>query len=718
MTQLSASTMPYQQMVHKVGQLITAINSASLITKDEIAEQYINILNEIKNQIGAPLASYSPFIKGEPPRSEKFNKFFAEYAQDVSVLSKQIDYLNAKTISVFNLFSKEIEGEKRYSERIASKCKILQMYSRSPSDDLIYIGDSFENDDLIDYTKIAKGSNPLIRGGIASFAIESSKRWVPDAIEVVSGNGFIGNSHQVVKANNDENTSEYKYVFENNKTLNNLRSIVDNNPLSYFEYENINVDKSTARPPLTTIAQENEFKFLKTEMNSSNANESNTIDWSSHPESEPLTLKLKLTSNSGRIANSIDITPFFGSSKYVEVTEVLVFAKDGSSENVLKNTIFIGSSLVPLNIELAQNYFYNKATVRFPERQVSKIEISFRQPTYSNIDIKHVYWKPSSTNVNNPFVNLSRFNPDALSRDIYESIKYNKYQLIPTLSNPTKYKTTTQNVADINVALKKKPTSLNAYFIAASFVNESATPVNSTVYFNRWKVVGEEAEFISEIIKDEDSYITKNYDAPSAAQEDLNDLLDLYFGATPYVDEELGTLQDISIVQQSFVPIQKEISYRVIVEQEEEFYKAKRWAIGIRDIDVYRETYIDEMQVISFPFKFDYPVESVMLDVQASIDEVHSGRTNIQTYISADQGSNWIEVSPVQLDFTGTPEIVFFNQSILDEYRLSGASYLSFPTIPKEVKDITVKIVAQKKGAYNFTPNIYSYQLIAKVKRS
>jgi len=192
----------------------------------------------------------------------------------------------------------------------------------------------------------------------------------------------------------------------------------------------------------------------------------------------------------------------------------------------------------------------------------------------------------------------------------------------------------------------------------------------------------------------------------------------LYLGATPFSDPELGILQDISIVQQSFVPVQKEISYRVILEQAEELYNAKRWAIGIRDVDVYRETYKDEMEVVSFPFKFDYPVESVMLDVQASIDEVHSGRTNIQTYISADQGSNWIEVSPVQLDFTGIPEIVFFNQSVLNEYRLSGASYLSFPTIPKEVKDIIVKIVAQKKGAYNFTPNIYSYQLIAKVKRS
>lgn len=724
MTQLSPNTMPYQQMIHKVGQLIASINSSVLPSKEQIAEQYLKILNEIKAEIGGPMSSYDPYIKGESPRSEKFNKFFVDYAHDVSILSKQIDYLNAKTIDIFNLFSKEIEGEKRFSERVASKCKVLQMYSKSPADDIVYIGDSFENDDLFDYTKIRKDTNPLVRNGFISFPIQSSKRWAINNIEVVSGNGFIGNSHQVLKSVNDDNTSSYKYVFQDSKTLNNLRSIGDSNPLSYFEYESISVDKTSSRPQPTIPAQENEFKYLKSEANSSNANQSNLIDWSSHPEEDPLNLKISLISSSPQVANSIDIVPYFGSSKYVEVTEVVVFSKDGSSQNVLKDTIYIGSSLVPLNLDLAKNYFYNKATVKFNEKEIIKIEIGLRQPNHSNIEIKHVYWKPSSSNSNNPFGGLSRFNPDALSRDIYETIRYNKYELIPTISNPTRYKTSTQNIKTVNVTLKKKPTSLKAYFIVASVISNSATPEYSNLYFNNWIINqnsefddNREAQFKTEIEKDEDGYITKNYDSIEAAQEDYQDLIGRYISSTPYSTDEF-TLVDISIVEQSFTPTEKEVNYRVSVEQGEEIYNAKRWAIGLRDIDVYREVYQDEMEIVSFPFKFDHPVESVMLDVEASIEPSLAGRTIIQTYVSVDQGSNWIEVSPVQLDFTGIPEVLFFNQSILDEYRLSGASYLSYPLIPKEVKDVVVKIVAKKNSNYNFSPYIYSYKVIAKVKRS
>lgn len=724
MTQLSPNTMPYQQMIHKVGQLIASINSSVLPSKEQIAEQYLKILNEIKAEIGGPMSSYDPYIKGESPRSEKFNKFFVDYAHDVSILSKQIDYLNAKTIDIFNLFSKEIEGEKRFSERVASKCKVLQMYSKSPADDIVYIGDSFENDDLFDYTKIRKDTNPLVRNGFISFPIQSSKRWAINNIEVVSGNGFIGNSHQVLKSVNDDNTSSYKYVFQDSKTLNNLRSIGDSNPLSYFEYESISVDKTSSRPQPTIPAQENEFKYLKSEANSSNANQSNLIDWSSHPEEDPLNLKISLISSSPQVANSIDIVPYFGSSKYVEVTEVVVFSKDGSSQNVLKDTIYIGSSLVPLNLDLAKNYFYNKATVKFNEKEIIKIEIGLRQPNHSNIEIKHVYWKPSSSNSNNPFGGLSRFNPDALSRDIYETIRYNKYELIPTISNPTRYKTSTQNIKTVNVTLKKKPTSLKAYFIVASVISNSATPEYSNLYFNNWIINQNsefddkrEAQFKTEIEKDEDGYITKNYDSIEAAQEDYQDLIGRYISSTPYSTDEF-TLVDISIVEQSFTPTEKEVNYRVSVEQGEEIYNAKRWAIGLRDIDVYREVYQDEMEIVSFPFKFDHPVESVMLDVEASIEPSLAGRTIIQTYVSVDQGSNWIEVSPVQLDFTGIPEVLFFNQSILDEYRLSGASYLSYPLIPKEVKDVVVKIVAKKNSNYNFSPYIYSYKVIAKVKRS
>ena len=56
--------------------------------------------------------------------------------------------------------------------------------------------------------------------------------------------------------------------------------------------------------------------------------------------------------------------------------------------------------------------------------------------------------------------------------------------------------------------------------------------------------------------------------------------------------------------------------------------------------------------------------------------------------------------------------------AVLNYNRLSGGSYLNYPTVPKEVKNILVKIKIVKKNRINFTPSIYSYQLIAKVKRS
>lgn len=725
MTQLSPNTMAYQQMAQKVARLIATVNSSSILTKEQIAEEYMKVLTEIKNDLGSPMAKYDAVVKGEPPRSEKLNVFFGDYAQDTSIISRQIDYLNAKTINIFNLFSAEIENEKRYSERVASKCKILQMYSRSPSDDLNYIGDSFENDDLFDYSRIKVGLNPLIRNGMASLAISSSKKWQINSVEVIGGNGYIGNSHQVVKSTNSDGTSDYRYVFESSRTINNLRSVMDGSPLSYFEYESLNVDKFSAVTSSVIPPQENEFKYLKTELSSSNANESNLVDWSSHPVNDALSLKLRLSSNVTKVANSIDISPYFGSAKYVEVDEVIVYSKDGSSENVLKNKIYIGSSLVPLNLELAKDYYYNKATVRFSEREVIKIEISFKQPSYNNVEIRHVYWKPSSLNVNNPFSNLDRFNPDALSRDIYEVIQYNKYELIPIISNPIRYKTTTENITDVDVTLKKKPTSTKAWFIQATILKSDNTTVD--LFFNKWQTSFDsvfedrrEAEFVVEIQKNDDSFITKNYPSPTDAQLDLNDLLTKYVSdsATPYSIDGLGVLQDITLVEKSFIPVEKEVKHRVVLQQQSEIYSAKRWAIGIRDIEVYQESYKDEAEIVSLPFKFDFPVESVMLSLDAEIDEKYINRTLIETYISVDQGSNWIQISPVQLDFSGVPEVIFFNQSILNEYRLSGASYLSYPTVPKEVKEVIVKIIMKKNSTYNYSPYLYSYQLAVKVKRS
>ena len=317
MTQLSPNLLSYQQLLIKVARLISVVNSRGIFSKEEIASEYSTILTEVQQQMGAPLTQYDPFIKGEPPISSKVNLFFEGSTSDINVAAGQIDSLNAKSISVFNLFTKEIENEKRFSERIASKAKVLQMYSRSPSDDIFYVGDSFDNDDSIDYSRIQAGFNPLIKNGVMSLSVSATQKWNANLVKVLSSGGFIGNSHQVVKSLDAEQSSDYKYVFENSSTLNNLTSIKDSNPLSYFEYEALNVDKSNPSPKSFIPARENEFKYLKSEFSSSATGEGDLLDWSNHQAEEPLVLDLELASSNSAVANSIDIAPYFGSMKYV-----------------------------------------------------------------------------------------------------------------------------------------------------------------------------------------------------------------------------------------------------------------------------------------------------------------------------------------------------------------------------------------------------------------
>lgn len=731
MTQLSANLLTYQQLLIKVSRLINVVNSRGIFSKEEIASEYSNILTEVQKQIGAPLTQYDPFIKGEPPISSKINLFFDGCSTDLNTIATQVDFLNAKSINIFNLFSTEIENEKRFSERIASKSKVLQMYSRSPADDIYYVGDSFDNDDLIDYSRIQAGFNPLIKNGVMSLSVSATQKWNANLVKVLSSGGFIGNSHQVVKSLDAEQSSDYKYVFENSSTLNNLTSIKDSNPLTYFEYEALNVDKSRPTPQPSIPARENEFKYIKSEFNSSNTSESDLVDWSTHNTADPLVLSLQLASSSSSVANSMDITPYFGSMKYVEITSIMIYGKDGVAQEALGAPIYIGSSFVPLNLQMAKSYFYSKATIRFAERRVFKIEISFRQPEYSNIDIQHTYWKPNSSNMDNPFVNLERFNPDALNKDIYEKVEYNKYDLLPTISNPTEYSKLGKTSRNINVSIKKKPVARKFYIIELGITDPSS--VQKKAYFEGWFsenssdkdangnfIVIRVPRFLDSINVTEDEIRNKNYNTIEAAQNDLNDLLNIYLldQATPTLLDDGSTVNTILVTEQSFTAQEKIKNYRISVETAKERYPAKRWCIGLRDVEVYKETFNSQLEIVSLPFTFDFPVESVMLDIDSNIDEEMLKNVSILGYISVDNGSNWIQISPIQLDFSGVPEVLLFNQSVLNEYRLSGGSYLSYPTVPKEIKNILVKIRIVKKNRINFTPSIYSYQLIAKVKKS
>ena len=812
MAQVSSNLMAYDQIFLKIRDFVILEKTNSFKTNEERIEKYNQLLSEIYEGISGPMTKYDPYIKGEPPISSKINKFSSDLEKDMNVIAKHVDYLVAKTINTFNLFSTEIENEKRYAERISSKTKILQMYTKSPSNDVTYLGDSFDNSDQIDLNKVKINFNPHIYNGSFSLPITKTRLWFPSRVSITSSDGFMGNNHQVIRSTNSDGTSIYRYVFESSPTISAVASIIDSNPLTYFEYEALNVDRDNGPVNKDTVSS-NEFSYVSGSQTDVAQGRGALTNWSNYDISRPLTLTVSMESNVATNANSIEIVPYFGSSNFVKVKEIKLFKEDGTSENVLHQTIFIGSSFAPLTIEESQNYFYNKATVKFSERKIIKVEVTLEQDSIQDIDVKHVYWKPSYSEDeqrDSPFYGLSRFNPDALSRDLYEEIEYNKNQIIPPLNKPNEFKTNTKISKSVRVALKKKPITYNAYIITFDIDDEKkyfynwTTDLNDPERYIQWT---DEPDFES-APSAVDGRAAKYFQSESAANADYQsvvsfinnikisisatgtisdivgtgpwtatlsgmtdvDLLEVgsyitatdgtgkLFGGTPdlvevteiidttsikyrvtggtspiagtvtgisrtnFIDRSPTNIPDYvninnpSIEYITFTGPARNWDKLVPISTETEMYTAKRLAIGIRDISVSYETYADQAEIVSTPYLFDAPVEAIMLSAETNIDNTFSDKVNINYYISAD-GNNYIKISPVQLDNQGIAEVLVFNKNISESYQLPGVAYLNSPKVPSTVNKIYVKIEIIKNKNTNITPLIYSYELIAKVRK-
>ena len=815
MAQVSSNLMAYDQIFLKIRDFMILEKTNSFKTNEERIEKYNQLLSEIYQGISGPMTKFDPYIKGEPPISSKINKFSKDLANDMNVIAEHVDYLVAKTINTFNLFSTEIENEKRYAERIASKAKILQMYTQSPSNDVVYLGDSFDNADQVDFNRVKINFNPHIYNGSFSLPIVKSRLWSPNRVSITSSDGFMGNNHQVIRSTSSDGTSSYRYIFESNPTISSVAGIIDSNPLTYFEYEALNVDRDSGPVNKNTVS-DNEFSYVTGTRSDVTQGAGSLTNWSNYDLTKPLVLTVVMESNVATNANSIDIVPYFGSSNFVKVNQIRIFKEDGTSEDILDKAIFIGSSFAPLTIESAQNYFYNKATVKFSERKILKVEVIFEQDSIQDIDIKHLYWKPNypqDEETESPFYGLSRFNPDVLSRDIYEEVTYNKDIIIPPLHQPNKFKANTNNPGSIKVTLKKKPVVYNAYIITFDIDGEKVyfqnwtTDLNDPDRYIQWKV---SPDFEAPPNAD-DPRPVKYFQSESDANQDYQSVISFInvikqpisttgtvssvagagpwtatitgmtdvqllevgayitatdgtgklFGGTPQsvrVSEITsstsikytvtggtppvpGTVTGISrtnfvsISSSSFPtasellniinPAVEYITHTgvgrtlepvVPITAETEMYRAKRLAIGIMDISVSYETYADQAEIVSTPYLFDAPVEAIMLSVETNIDNTFSNKININYYISAD-GSNWMKISPVQLDTQGIAEVIVFNKNIPDSYQIPGVAYLNSPKVPNIVNKIYVKIEMIKNKNTNITPLIYSYELIAKVKK-
>ena len=191
-----------------------------------------------------------------------------------------------------------------------------------------------------------------------------------------------------------------------------------------------------------------------------------------------------------------------------------------------------------------------------------------------------------------------------------------------------------------------------------------------------------------------------------------------------YVNEEADTEEEIEIAERFEGPVppvdriwqekDSQSSYQNSLVQRRESFPAKRWAISIRGVSALSTQYVETSSVVSKRFDIPGGVDRVSLDADIEIpNELETNTAWVRFFISPDDGNSWHQISRIQDDFLGIPEIIAYNDNTPQELRIPGVKYYETSQTPTSLR---VKIEMDRPtGDNTITPVVKSYKL--KVKR-
>jgi hypothetical protein len=665
-------------------------------------------------------------------------------SDDLNLIAKQLDYQSAQISSLYNLFNSEIDKEISFTNRIKSKTSILQLYSNSPGNDLYYTGDSFDNLDFVEIGAVQSSRMAYVNGGSAKLPVASSIDWLVDNISIdqQNSNGFIGNNHAVYASGGE--SENYKFYWESNPTSGLLQNIVDQSPLTVFEYESINILKTTR---LANGSKDFEFLYSKNEK-VEGKDVTTYSSWADHDERQPLRLTMVLSSTKPKKANSLTIHPYFGPEENLypelKVTRITAMSHDTNTlVELLPEDIYIGSTIVPQSMQAIKNYFYDKAIIEFQDVNTREIKVYFEQNTFNNVKVKHLFWKPTA-DTTGPLRGQSRFNPETLYSLGYEGVNYNLLSLIPRVQNPNEFKANNNiNRTAVSLSGTIPHTFQDKYVVRYNQYEGHATPPNNVrewatpnlvSYYWQGLTNNVNSNINQYVLQTNTNYLPTlsisnafRYDSLSEAESAIR-WIGTQFTTNPLWSRQSygyawNSAYFLNMRTQKVTDDLANTAYKQQVQLQKswEIYDAKKWSIAFRSIEAHYNVHYNNAEIVSKSFSFPYPVKNLMIssEVSNSVSERSSlnSTNSLKYYVSVDDGQNWIAISPIENPFLNIPEVLSFNENVQGSVKVPGVSYFNYPQIPKEVRKIKVKIELSKPNGSNTTPIIHSYKLSAKVEQ-
>lgn len=805
MAQLSTDTLIYSQIVARVQEFINEYVTKKSISPKLFDEAYQKTLADIQKTLGGVSFDLNLLSKGDIPDSETFNRMIKMMSNDLNIMTNQLESMSANYINTFNNLSNQIEAEKNSILRIRSKINALEMYTQSPSVDVMYFGDNFNNLSFVNAKKIRAGLVPDIDDGYATLA-KITSRPSKSTVRVVNqnyngattsqisfadvSNGLKGNHFLYYK---DAESSQFLYEKDSSILRSTESAMVDGSPATYFEYEAINVlaNQTTTRP-------EYEFQYFDNDK---------LINWGNFDTNTPLKLTVELSTQSqtGENINYISIIPFFGYDidganaliKNIKVTSIKLYNQQTNTTYEIINSgpVYIASDPSQKTLVNYKNFFYNKGVFRFNETKASKIYITFEQDEFKSTTIKHTYWTPYEIGGTNKWSNQSRFLPEAALNAGAQSVSWDKSLIVPKVTNPTEHKsnpsdrkqvvvnytdqvssgdkyqiklTSGQNSyywykkdLDLNIDMfttkegsvsyhdkqlieltrlrltstdyqsacvlvdttkstlitgKIKMNTISAAGGLATITTAAAHSlvVGNKVYIrDRWSSVDIVGNFTVTAIDSATQFKVSISSTDTISAIDISN----NFGLCIKVIDNATVTN--TVVETSKETVSKALQVPLVLQRNFEELKAMRASIGIRDISFGKETFQESAEIISKPFFVSGNLEMLSLYAADIVPESSTNQAYIKYSVSVDGGINFFPIQPTERNYTGTPEILVFNQNLTNDATLPLVRYLNSGKdigVPNPINSVIVKIEMKKDRSSNNTPLLYYYKVGARFR--
>lgn len=219
--------------------LLKARDTTSISTREALIKEAIKMINSFYKQIDRPLFVPVEIFPGSKPNPDLYNQQLQSVLDDLIVLFTELENVENVILEQFNITATNTNKLKTNLKRLNSKIVDYSLYARLPLKT-----DSFFSDTFSDFSRVDKNSKLLNSKeceinqaeGIITLPVDRQR----SKVIRISQRPIINSNSNGVPGNNEEVGAL--------AVNDNLESILDGNPDTWFEYER--VDLTDTRQPL------------------------------------------------------------------------------------------------------------------------------------------------------------------------------------------------------------------------------------------------------------------------------------------------------------------------------------------------------------------------------------------------------------------------------------------------------------------------------------